>query len=145
MIRTIGLCCAALAALTPALRADDKAEALKALNGTWKVEKAVLRGEDSTEAFKTAVLTMADGKYTVEFAGQQDKGTLTVDPAKKPKQMVIVGTEGPNQGKTLAAVYELSGDTLKICYALEGKEPPAGLESKSGTSTLFIIYKREKK
>jgi hypothetical protein len=39
----------------------------------------------------------------------------------------------------------LDGDTLKICYQLEGKDPPAGLESKAGTSTLSIVYKREKK
>jgi len=146
MIRTIGVYCVALVGLTAGLRADDKPDEWKALKGTWKVEKAMLRGEDSTDVFKSAVLTMAeDGKYTVDFAGTQDKGTVSVDLAKKPKRMTITGTEGPNQGKTLPAVYELSGDTLKICYQLEGKEPPAGLESKAGTATLFIEYKREKK
>src|ERR671931_19222 len=95
MMRTIGLSCVALAALTPGLRADDKAD-----------------------AFKAAVLTMEDGKYTVDFAGGQDKGTVAVDVAKKPKQMTIAGTDGPNKGKTIPAVYELSGDMLKICYQL---------------------------
>jgi uncharacterized protein (TIGR03067 family) len=145
MTRTIGLCCLALVVLTPGLRADDKADEWKGLKGTWKVEKAVLRGEDTTDAFKSAVLTMEEGKYTVDFAGGQDKGTITLDTVKKPKQMTIVGTDGPNKGKTLPAVYELDGDTLKICYQLEGKDPPAGLESKAGTSTLSIVYKREKK
>ena len=146
MSRSIGLCCVALAALTSGLRADEKADEWKGLKGTWKVEKAVLRGQDTTDAFKSAVLTMSDdGKYVVDFGGMQDKGTIAVDPAKKPKRMTITGTEGPNQGKALPAVYELTGDTLKICYQLEGKDPPAGLESKAGTSTLFIEYKRDKK
>ena len=145
MMRTIGLSCVALAALTPGVRADDKADEWKGLKGTWKIEKAVLRGEDTTDAFKAAVLTMEDGKYTVDFAGGQDKGTVAVDVAKKPKQMTIAGTDGPNKGKTIPAVYELSGDMLKICYQLEGKDPPAGLESKAGTSTLLIVYKRDKK
>src|SRR5919198_3787086 len=120
MMRTIGLSCVALAALTPGVRADDKADEWKGLKGTWKIEKAVLRGEDTTDAFKAAVLTMEDGKYTVDFAGGQDKGTVAVDVAKKPKQMTIAGTDGPNKGKTIPAVYELSGDMLKICYQLEG-------------------------
>jgi uncharacterized protein (TIGR03067 family) len=144
MTRTIGVCCVALIGLAPGLRADEKADEMKALKGTWKVEKAVLRGQDTTDAFKATVLTLDDGKYTVEFGGQKDKGTVAVDLAKKPKQMTIVGTEGPSKGKTLPAVYELSGDTLKVCYQLEGKEPPAGLESKAGTATLLIEYKREK-
>ena len=145
MIRSIGLSCVAFAILPLALRADDKADEWKSLKGTWKVEKAVLRGQDTTDAFKTAVLTLEEGKYTVEFGGQQDKGTITLDAAKKPKQMTITGTEGPNKGKTLVAIYELSADELKICYALEGKEPPAGFESKAGSTTLFAVYKRDKK
>jgi uncharacterized protein (TIGR03067 family) len=146
MRRLIGLGCVALAALSPGLRADDKADEWKALKGAWKVEKAVLRGQDTTDAFKTAVLSLTDdGKYVVDFGSMLDKGKVEVDPAKKPKQMTITGTEGPSQGKSLPAIYELSGDTLKICYQLEGKDPPAALESKAGTATLFIEYKREKR
>src|SRR5262245_7243076 len=145
MIRSIGLSCVALVALTADLRADDKADEWKALKGTWKVEKAVLRGQDATDAFKTAVLNLDEGKYTVEFGGQQDKGTVTLDSAKKPKQMTIAGTEGPNKGKTIVAIYDLSADELKICYALEGKAAPAGFESKAGATTLFAVYKRDKK
>lgn len=144
MIRTIGLCCVALASLS-SLRADDKADDWKGLKGAWKVDKAVLRGQDATDVFKSTVLTIEEGKYTVAFAGMQDKGTIATDTAKKPKQMTITGTDGPSKGKTLPAVYELDGDTLKICYALEGKDPPAGLESKDGTATLFVVYKRETK
>jgi uncharacterized protein (TIGR03067 family) len=144
--RTLGLCCVALAALSPGLRADDKADEWKALKGTWKVEKAILRGQDATDGFKSAVLNLTDdGKYVVDFAGLEDKGRIELDLAKKPKQMTIIGTDGPNQGKMLPAIYEVSGDTRKICYQLEGKDPPAGLESKAGTTTLFVEYKRDKK
>jgi uncharacterized protein (TIGR03067 family) len=145
MSRSIGLCCVALVAVTAGLRADDKADEWKTLKGTWKVEKAVLRGQDTTDAFKTAVLTLDEGKYTVEFGDQQDKGTITLDAAKKPKQMTIAGTEGPNKGKIIVAIYDLSADELKICYALEGKEAPTEFESKAGTTTLFAVYKRDKK
>jgi uncharacterized protein (TIGR03067 family) len=126
------------------VQADEKAE-LKALNGTWNIEKAVFQGGNSTELFKTAVLKMEDGNYTVTFDGKEDKGTLKIDAAKKPKQMTVSGKEGANKDKTYETIYELDGDTLKICYALEGKEPPKEFESKAGTNTLFIVYKRAKK
>jgi uncharacterized protein (TIGR03067 family) len=144
MIRAIGLC-VMVVALVPHLRADEKTDEWKGLKGTWKVEKAVFMGNDSTEAFGTAVLTMEEGKYVVAFAGQEDKGTIKLDASKNPKQMMIESTEGTNKGKTFPSIYELSGDTLKICYALEGKDPPKAFESKADTQTLFITYKRDKK
>ena len=141
MSRTTGLCCAVVLALCPAARADD----FKDLKGTWKVEKAVFMGNDSTALFGTAVLTIDEGKYTVAFGGMEDKGTLKLDAGKSPKQMTITSTEGTNKDKTFRAIYEVTGDTLKVCYELEGKEPPAKFESKEGTNTLFVTYKRDKK
>jgi uncharacterized protein (TIGR03067 family) len=145
MSRAIGLCCAAIVAFVSPLAADEKSDDWKGLKGTWKVEKAVFMGTDSTEAFGTAILTMEDGKYVVAFAGEEDKGTVKLDASKKPKQMTIESTEGTNKGKTFPSIYELTGDTLKVCYALEGKDPPTAFESKTGTNTLFITYKRDKK
>jgi uncharacterized protein (TIGR03067 family) len=137
---------ALIAVLVPAsaARADD-AEEWKGLKGTWKVEKAVLSGKDSTDFFKAAVLTVDEGKYTVVIGKEEDKGTIALDAGKKPKRMTITSTEGAQKGKMIAAIYDLSGDTLKICYALEGKDPPEGFESKEGTMTLFVEYKRDKK
>src|SRR5215218_7871657 len=108
-----------LVAFVPALvRADEKADEWKAMSGKWTVEKAILGGAEATAALSTAVLTLADGKYVLTL-GQEDKGTVTIDLAKKPKQMDIEGTEGPNKGKKYLAIYDLAGDSLKICYALE--------------------------
>src|SRR5687767_7877902 len=119
MTRPIGLCCAVVLVLVTSASADDKADEWKPLKGIWKVEKATLMGNDATAAFGSVVLTMDDGKYTVVFGGQEDKGTITLDAAKKPKQMVIKTTEGANKDKTFRAIYELEGDSLKVCYDLD--------------------------
>jgi uncharacterized protein (TIGR03067 family) len=124
---------------------DEKADDAKAMTGTWEIAKATLKGEDSTDIFKGAVLTVADGKYTFDFTGQIDKGTIALDPSKKPKRMTIEGTEGTNKGKTIPAIYEIGGDTVRICYELEGKEAPTAFESKAGSNTLLVTYKRMKK
>lgn len=134
-----------LVAFVPVLgRADDKADEWKGLAGKWTIEKAVLGGTDATGTLSAAVLTITEGKYTLELGGQEDKGTLVLDLVKKPKHMDIAGTEGANKGKKYPAIYELSGDTLKICYALEGETRPTGFESEAGSKTLLVRYERKK-
>jgi uncharacterized protein (TIGR03067 family) len=131
--------------LTSPVRGDEKAE-LKKLEGTWLPTTAEFGGRSwPDEQLKTTKLVIADGKYTVTVSGQDDKGTLKVDPTAKPATMDIVGTEGPNKGRTIPAIYELSGDKLKICYALDGKERPGAFESKMGTRLFLVEYKREKR
>ena len=43
--------------------------------------------------------------------------------------MTITGTEGPNHGRTFPAIYELKGDTLRICYDLSGAKRPTEFKS----------------
>src|SRR5262249_7465158 len=128
---------------TSTLLADEKDD-WKALKGTWSVEKAVLMGNDMTDTFKSVTLTMDEGKYTATFGETEDKGTLTLDAAAKPKRVSITSTDGPNKGKTIEAIYDVDGDTLKVCYAIEGKDPPKEFELKEGTQTLYVVYKRGK-
>jgi uncharacterized protein (TIGR03067 family) len=144
MTRIRSLFAAALVfAAAPAL-ADDKAE-LKALSGTWKVEKAEIEGKDQTEIFKTFTLLVDNEKYTVEFGEVKDVGTVTIDSAKKPKTMDIVGKEGVNKGKKYPSIYELKGDTLTVCYSLDEKARPEKFETKAESKTMLVTYKREKK
>ncbi len=49
-------------------------------------------------------------------------GTFKIDPTAKPKTMDSTATNGDNAGKTMLGIYELDGDTLKICWAPPGKD-----------------------
>ncbi len=144
MFRRSLMCLVAVFALNGLVPADDKDD-LKAMNGTWKMEKAIFMGKDSSELFKAATLTVEGGKYTVTFNDQTDKGTLTVDSSKKPKRLTVKSSDGSNKDKTFECIYELKDDTMTVCYALEGKDPPKEFVSKEGTMTLLATYKREKK
>jgi uncharacterized protein (TIGR03067 family) len=131
--------------LTSPVRGDEKAE-LKKLEGTWLPSTAQFGGRNwPDEQLKATKLVITDGKYTVTVSGQDDTGTLKVDGNAKPATMDIVGTDGPNKGRNFPAIYELSGDKLKICYALDGKERPCTFESKMGTRLFLVEYKREKR
>jgi uncharacterized protein (TIGR03067 family) len=58
--------------------------------------------------------------------------------------MDITGTDGPNKGKTILAIYERDGDTLRVCYDLSGKSRPTEFKTETGTQLFLVTYKREK-
>lgn len=125
-----------------ATQADD----LKAMAGTWKVETAEAGGKKiESEDFKNITVKIAGTRYEVTVKDKLDAGTLKLDETQQPKAMDATDTEGDDVGKVVKAIYELSGDTLRVCYALEGGERPKELATKEGSPLLMLTYKREKK
>jgi uncharacterized protein (TIGR03067 family) len=116
----------------------------KMIEGTWIPITAELGGQKLPDEYlKSARLILTAGRYTYQI----DQGTYKLIPAeepKAPKAMDITGTGGPNKGKTFLAIYELAGDTLRICYDLEGKSRPEAFTTRAGTRQFLVIYKRAK-
>ena len=136
--------CLIVAASLTAFAADPPDDA-KAVQGSWTPAKADLGGQPMTEAVLTSIsLKLDNGKYEVAVGGKSDKGTYTVDSTSKPKSMTITGNEGPNNGKTFPAIYELKGDTLRICYDLSGAKRPTEFKSIAGTKLYLVTYNRKK-
>jgi uncharacterized protein (TIGR03067 family) len=85
-----------------------------------------------------------DDKYTVNVGDVVDKGTVKLMPSAKPKALDITGTEGPNKGKTIQAIYEQKGDKLRVCYDLSGKKRPTEFKSEKDTDLFLVEYTRQK-
>ncbi len=131
-----------LAAPSPAAGDGAKKEEAK-IDGTWLATSAELAGKKLPDGGEPIKLTLKKGEYEVK-AESLDKGTVTYDDKADPKEMDIKGVEGPNKGKTFLAIYELSGDKLKICYDLAGKSRPTEFKSKPKTKLLLVTYERKK-
>ena len=117
----------------------------KAVQGNWKPAKAELAGQSMTDAvLKSISLKLDNGKDEVFVGDAPDRGTYTVDSTTKPKSMTITGTAGPNSGKTFPAIYELKGDTLRICYDLSGAKRPSEFKTIAGTQLYLVTYNRKK-
>jgi uncharacterized protein (TIGR03067 family) len=128
----------------PAARSGDSKDS-DVLQGTWLPSTAELAGKPyPDEVLKTIKLVVKDDKYTVTVGKAVDQGTVKLNPSTKPKEMDIIGTDGPNKGKTILAIYERDGDTLRICYGLSGKSRPTEFKTKEGTQLFLVTYKREK-
>lgn len=134
----------ALASLT-SFAADDSAD-IKALQGTWIPVKAELGAKPlSEDVLKTIALTLTNHIYEVTVQGEQsDYGTWTIDPSAKPKGMTVVGTKGPNTGKTFPCIYEVKADTFRICYDLSGVKRPTEFKTAAGTKLYLVTYNRKK-
>ena len=137
--------CLAVCASLNAFAAGSPGDAAKAVQGNWKPVKAELAGQPMTDAVLQSIsLKLDNGKYEVFVGVLPDKGTYTIDSTTKPKSMTITGTEGPNHGKTFPAVYELKGDTLRICYDLSGAKRPTEFKTSAGTKLYLVTYRRNK-
>ena len=130
--------------LSSAAWSDDAKE--DTIDGTWLPSSAELGGKQfPDEVRKTIKLVVKEGKYTVTVGKEgTDQGTVKLDPSAKPKALDITGTEGPNKGKKIPAIYERNGDTLRVCYDLSGKSRPTEFKSETGTQLFLVTYKREK-
>jgi uncharacterized protein (TIGR03067 family) len=116
----------------------------KAIQGTWLASEAELAGQKYPDNIvKSMRLVIKDDTYLVTVGQAPDRGTLTVAPSAKPKTMDIAGTDGPNKGKTILAIYEHTGDMLRICYDLSGKARPAAFKTEAGTQLFLVVYRRE--
>ena len=131
--------------VSASLFAADPPDDSKQLQGKWVPVTAQLGGQPLADAIlKSISLKLDKGKYEVFVGEHPDRGTYTTDTAASPKSITVVGTEGPNQGKTFPAIYELKDDTLRICYDLSGAKRPTEFKSETGTKLYLVTYKRKK-
>ena len=130
-------------------RADDKAEVekeLKKFQGTWTFESVEAGGKEIPAAeFKGMTVTFEGDKYTVKKGDEVvQAATQKLDPSRSPKAIDVTVTEGPNKGAVMLGIYEINGDTLKVCFDPEGKKRPTEFKTASGSQTL-VVHKRVKK
>jgi uncharacterized protein (TIGR03067 family) len=123
---------------------SDEAK-LDALEGVWLPSSAELGGKAFPDEVRKSIrLEVKGDQYTVTVGTQPDRGTCKLIPSAKPKALDITGNEGPNKGKTILAIYERNGDTLRVCYDLSGKSRPAEFKTTDGTLLFLVDYKLQK-
>jgi uncharacterized protein (TIGR03067 family) len=129
------------------LAADDdeaKKEYVR-FEGTWRYTFLEVEGKRLPEdASKGIRLILAGQNFTLKQGPTDLKGTYKVDLTKKPKQIDVTFADGPDKGKTVQGIYELDGDTYRVCMGLPGKSRPTAFESKPGSGHVLEVLKREK-
>jgi uncharacterized protein (TIGR03067 family) len=131
-------------------RSDETADVekeVKKFQGAWSFESVEAGGQKlPADDFKGVVLTFEGQKHTVRKDNEVlQVGTQKLDPSKSPKTIDVTMTEGPNKGTVMLGIYEIDGDTLKVCFDPEGKKRPTEFKSAPGSQTFVNVHKRVKK
>ena len=112
--------------VVPVLLGGSAAEAVKKemtlLEGQWSMARGEADGQAlPKEMVMSAKRVAKDGETAITIGGQPYfKAKYSIDPTKKPKTIDYMMTEGVTKGKTHLGIYELTGDTVKFCFAAPG-------------------------
>jgi uncharacterized protein (TIGR03067 family) len=133
--------------MAPDAPKDDAAKKeYEKFTGTWKIESLVVEGTaGEAEQIKDVRLVLKGNRFTLKQGDVSTYGgTYVVDVSKKPKTIDILFESGPEKGNKALGIYELEGDTYKVCIALAGKQRPTEFASKPGSGLVLEVLKREK-
>lgn len=113
--------------------------------GKWKAMSAVMAGEPFPEAVVSSIsLVVSDKTYETNVGGKLDSGSCETDMTKTPYQMRLVGTDGPNAGKTMLAVFDFSEEgQMRVAYDLNGLAYPRSFDSTSENGFFVAAYARQ--
>ena len=116
----------------------------KRLEGTWRVVSAEAGGKAiPAREYRGLAMTFAAGKFSARRGDEEaQEGTYSVDPTKNPREMDITRTTGPAQGRKQVAIYQLSGDLLKICSCASDEERPTSFDTRDRPGCTLMVLRR---
>jgi uncharacterized protein (TIGR03067 family) len=130
-------------------RSGDMEAAKKDLarfEGVWRIALIEVEGVKQPAASFAAhrVIISNDGYFVVVQGPKVTRGKFKLDPTKTPKHYEQTITHGPAKGRVFSCIYEIDGDTYKLCGSFRGGPPPAVFETKPDTGLVFQVLERTK-
>lgn len=134
-----------LAAAAP--EGDSSQSDLAKLEGDWTTKSFLLGGGPlpKEKQYPDRVMTIKGNEFSEVRGGKVAvRGTIKIDSSKDPKWLDATFTQGGPTGETIHGIYQLDGDTLKVCIGTPEDERPTKFESKTGTKMRLIFYERKR-
>ena len=119
---------------------------LAALQGTWILVAMETEGDAvPAEEFKGwRAVYEGDAVTLMSETEVRRRAITTLDPSRSPKAINTWDQDGPYDDRTVPGIYELKGDSLKLCFARPGDQRPTEFTTKKGTGFLLVVYERKK-
>jgi uncharacterized protein (TIGR03067 family) len=134
----------ALAGLGLAADAPKSGAVKDSLEGTWKLVAVEINAHAlPMDNLNEARLVVRGEKYSFTLGETPLEMTHRLDPVKKTLDMTIMA--GENKGKTYHAIYQLTGDILKICRHIEPEQPrPTEFGTRPDSGLMVVVWERIK-
>jgi uncharacterized protein (TIGR03067 family) len=117
-------------------------EDMKRLQGGWTVKSIEVSGMPVPED----KIGGRDGAFEGDqYLIHDFRLMVKIDPTKKPKTIDMNGKDGNGMPLSMVGIYDLNGDTLKICFAKPGStDRPTKFQTKAKSGESLILYERQK-
>jgi uncharacterized protein (TIGR03067 family) len=128
---------------------DDAKKDQEALQGAWKIVASETGGMDRTEELKEHFIVFEGDTFALKKGDNVGlRGTIKLDPSKKPRAIDLTITDGGQEGdkgKVLNGIYELGKGTLKWCTAEPGgTDRPKEFSTKEGINHMLVRLKKDR-
>jgi uncharacterized protein (TIGR03067 family) len=121
----------------------ETAEELKKLEGTWVVESIVRDPREKHADQGKGIRCIIKGENVMVKVPGEEKPAgglrIKIDPTKMPKAMDV---QPEGEKDAIAAIYEVKGDTVRVCGAPHGKARPTAFASEPGSGHTLFVLKR---
>ena len=120
----------------------NSAEDTKKIQGTWKLVGSTYDGGPQMADMEWIV----DGDhYTIRLDGQQHRDPYFFKLDASRRQIDVFHHETPpgTYGGKLKGIYEISGDSLKVCFDLTAQQYPKSFDANRGSRQLVYEFRRE--
>jgi uncharacterized protein (TIGR03067 family) len=126
-----------------------KPKDLDQLKGTWTAVSLERGGmklpEDMLKELNMQLVFNGD-KYMERIQGKvNEEGKIKIDTSKKPAMIDLNIQTGDDKGKLQLGIFEVKGETLRLCLAVPGdKDRPTTFASPEGKTDANVVFKRAK-
>lgn len=118
-----------------------------ALQGAWKVTASESKGEKvpADDLKDLALIFRGDAIHIREGGKSAENFAFTLDPTKKIKEIDLTLKVGSQKGRVDRGIYQLDGDTLRICIQSNKDAPrPSEFRSPAGSDLWLVVLQRTK-
>jgi uncharacterized protein (TIGR03067 family) len=113
------------------------------IQGAWTVVSREVVGKKTPDAdLKVLKVTIKDGLLTIDDGQKKEKVRYTLDPSRTPKGIDLTDED---RKVTTLAIYELDGDSLKLCWSEKVAEYPSEFAGSSDSGQTLMVLKRAKR
>ena len=113
------------------------------LQGSWNIQSLEVEGHQmGSEMLSQARLEINGSQFTTTGMGAEYSGTLKLDNSVSPARLDMKFSSGPEKGNTNLGIYEMNGDSWRLCLATRGNVRPTTFSSANGEGFALEVLTR---
>jgi uncharacterized protein (TIGR03067 family) len=111
------------------------------IDGDWSVTDGEYAGDKVPQsALDEMSLKLSRNTFDAKSGDVTSKGKITNQSRSRPPQLIFKIDTGNDAGREIKAIYEMTGEVLKIAFSMNG-EFPEDFSSNADNNNLVLTYK----